>query len=98
MTTERIKEIQKQTAYPDSISVQQALLQVWNECSQLPKQETFGSKGSDKHKEKLKELYPDAYSILGEVLYKKCKFEPTTNTSSATICKHCGREKLLHKT
>ena len=34
MTSERIKEIQSQTAYPDSISVQQALLQVWNECSQ----------------------------------------------------------------
>ena len=33
MTAERIKEIQKQTAYPDSVSVQQALLQVWNECS-----------------------------------------------------------------
>jgi hypothetical protein len=46
MTSERIKEIQQQTAYPDSISVQQALLQVWNECSQLPQQETFVSKGS----------------------------------------------------
>jgi transcriptional regulator of acetoin/glycerol metabolism len=34
MTSERIKEIQQQTAYPDSLSVQQALLQVWNECSQ----------------------------------------------------------------
>jgi len=34
MTIERIKEIQKETAYPDSISVQQALLQVWNECQQ----------------------------------------------------------------
>jgi hypothetical protein len=43
MTSERIKEIQQQTAYPDSISVQQALLQVWNECLQLPQQETFGS-------------------------------------------------------
>ena len=32
---------------------------------------TYGSKGNDEHKEKLKELYPDAYSILGEVLYKK---------------------------
>jgi hypothetical protein len=61
-------------------------------------QETFVNKGSNKHKEKLKELYPDAFSILGEVLYKKCKFEPTTNTSSATICKHCGREKFLHTT
>lgn len=34
MTTERIKEIQSKTAYPDSISVQQALLQVWNESEQ----------------------------------------------------------------
>lgn len=34
MTIERIKEIQAETAYPDSISVQQALLQVWNECEQ----------------------------------------------------------------
>lgn len=34
MTTDRIKEIQSKTAYSDSISVQQALLQVWNECEQ----------------------------------------------------------------
>ena len=39
MTSERIKEIQQRTAYPDSISVQQALLQVWNECIQSPQQE-----------------------------------------------------------
>lgn len=32
MTPERIKEIQEETAYPDSISVQQALMKVWNEC------------------------------------------------------------------
>jgi hypothetical protein len=32
MDTERIKEIQKTTAFPNSVSVQQALLQVWNEC------------------------------------------------------------------
>jgi hypothetical protein len=41
MTSERIKDIQQQTAYPDSVSVQRALLQVWNECSQLPQQETL---------------------------------------------------------
>ena len=34
MTTERIKEIQSKTAYPESVSVQQALLQVWNEVEQ----------------------------------------------------------------
>lgn len=32
MTTERIKEMQQETAYPESVSVQQALLKVWNEC------------------------------------------------------------------
>lgn len=34
MTTERIKQIQAITGFPDSVSVQQALLQVWNECEQ----------------------------------------------------------------
>jgi len=34
MTSDRIKEIQATTAYPDSVSVKQALLQVWNECEQ----------------------------------------------------------------
>ena len=34
MTTDRIKEIQSKTAFPDSVSVCQALLQVWNECAQ----------------------------------------------------------------
>ena len=34
MNIKRIVEIQKETAYPDSISVQQALLKVWNECEQ----------------------------------------------------------------
>ena len=34
MNPKRIEEIQKETAYPDSISVQQALLKVWNECEQ----------------------------------------------------------------
>lgn len=32
MNSDRIKEIQKSTAYPDSVSVKQALLQVWHEC------------------------------------------------------------------
>ncbi len=34
MNSDRIREIQKETAYPDSVSVQQALLKVWNECEQ----------------------------------------------------------------
>lgn len=34
MDSERIKAIHQATAYPDSHSVMQALLQVWNECEQ----------------------------------------------------------------
>jgi hypothetical protein len=34
MTTDRIIEIHQATAYPESRSVYQALLQVWNECEQ----------------------------------------------------------------
>lgn len=34
MNTDRIKEIQKETAYPESVSVQQSLLKVWNETEQ----------------------------------------------------------------
>ena len=34
MNSDRIKEIQETTAYPESVSVKQALLQVWNECDQ----------------------------------------------------------------
>ena len=34
MTSNRIDEILKETAYPDSRSVHKALLQVWNECEQ----------------------------------------------------------------
>ena len=34
MNSDRIKEIQETTAYPESVSVKLALLQVWNECEQ----------------------------------------------------------------
>jgi len=34
MNSDRIREIQATTGYPDSVSIQQALLQVWNECEQ----------------------------------------------------------------
>ena len=43
MTSDRIKEIQETTAYPQSQSVYLALLQVWNECEQrLSKEEPSG--------------------------------------------------------
>ena len=34
MNSDRIKEIQETTAYPESTSVMLALKQVWNECEQ----------------------------------------------------------------
>ncbi len=34
MTSKRIEELQKQTAYPNSRSVHQAILQAWNETQQ----------------------------------------------------------------
>jgi len=80
MTTDRIKEIQAETAYPNSKSVQQALLKVWNECEQERKQVKNCS-------------IPDVVATEG----KLCgSFEPDNRTSSATICKHCGREKFMH--
>ena len=41
MTADRIKEIQDKTAFPDSISVCQALFQVWNECEQDNKDKKY---------------------------------------------------------
>ncbi len=34
MTKERIEQIRESTLFPKSVSVQRALLQVWNECGQ----------------------------------------------------------------
>ena len=42
-----------------------------------------------------KEYYQETFVSKGS---DECYFEPTNNTSSATICKHCSREKFLHKT
>jgi hypothetical protein len=41
MTSDRIKEIQEETAYPESRSVHQSLLQVWNECEQELRKELY---------------------------------------------------------
>jgi len=47
----------------------------------------------DKEGNLIKELPQETFVSKGS---DECQFEPTTNTSSATICKHCGREKFLH--
>ena len=54
MTSERIEELMKKTAYPESNSVHQAMLQVWNELQQDFNNRTcdsckYGFKESDTH-------------------------------------------------
>ena len=68
MTTDRIKEIQSETAYPDSMSVQQALLKVWNECQQ----EQMKSSGDIQHIIKCLKCEPMEYHESG-IRYFKCK-------------------------
>jgi len=57
MTTARIEAIIKETAYPESNSVMQALLQVWNEVQQECNKRVKISR-RDAHK-RLKEVWSD---------------------------------------
>lgn len=52
MNSDRIKEIQETTAFPESLSVKQALLQVWNECEQQANKEIEVLKSQLKAKDK----------------------------------------------
>lgn len=81
MNLERIKEIQQGTAYPDSISVQQALLQVWNECEQQERrysekdliwaiQEAYGH-GRDEADDVLYHQIVGSINVILESLNKK---------------------------
>jgi len=60
MTNERIKEIQAETGYPDSVSVQQALLKVWNECDQLQQQDV-SEELEEAYKEGIREGYNERH-------------------------------------
>lgn len=71
MTSERIKDIHQETAYPESLSVKHALLQVWNECQQYA-----NSQLSIKQEEinKLKEKYEQRLkTVLAEL--KDCPLD-----------------------
>lgn len=59
MTADRIKEIQEKTAFPDSVSVCQALLQVWNECEQ-----DMANKIKEAYEQGLKDGYACMPSII----------------------------------
>lgn len=59
MTKERIKEIQMETAHPNSISVKQALFKVWYECVQ-------SEESKEMKKKEQEEQYNNMLSMLQE--------------------------------
>jgi len=65
MNAERIKEIQGQTAYPNSVSVQQALLKVWNECERQQPTE------ANNHPDSTHQMVYNAYSYEPVILLSK---------------------------
>ena len=82
MNSERIKEIQQSTAYPDSISVQQALLQVWNECDVSSKIQValkeiktkiLAIDGNSKEERRAKGAYADAIVTIQKHLNQETK-------------------------
>jgi hypothetical protein len=75
MNSERIKEIQQATAYPESICVQQALLQVWNEC------ESEHNRIADELKQKI-ELIKDGWYEISDLE----KHTPKAGQSVKWIC------------
>lgn len=59
MNGQRIREIQEETAYPESQSVQSALMQVWNEVAQT------------KRTELIRTMHERAESLEGEAVSKR---------------------------
>lgn len=83
MNTDRIKEIQSKTAYPESQSVQQALMQVWNECDQERK--TFAT--SEDRTAKLERLA----ALLGVAwFYGDFKAETVNEREQESLMKDLG--------
>lgn len=68
MDSNRIKELQEETAYPQSISVYKALMQVWNECQQEHNEQLrIGGVVKSLPKER-----PNTTSTLYPIKEKKC--------------------------
>lgn len=78
MDADRIKEIQEQTAYPESVSVQQALLKVWNEAVQ--EQLRIGAVSGSCGSEMLERLINSHFSLfrrLNQINNKEPQSEAT---------------------
>jgi hypothetical protein len=77
MTADRIKEIQNETAFPDSVSVCQALMKVWNECEQ----ENGYSEEDMLSFAEFVATYPDKNrNVNGEMLHAKSKYDGAERT------------------
>jgi len=70
MTSERIKEIQETTPYPQSQSVMLALNQVWNECEQELRKELYNEEEIMEMFHNLSTHLPFHYEILVKEQFK----------------------------
>ena len=68
---------------------------VLDQAKEMHKQEIIDSAERWKGTDFAERYYQETFVSKGS---DECQFEPTTNTSSATICANCGKEKFLHKT
>lgn len=66
MNSDRIKEIQNTTAYPESRSVHSALKQVWNECEQESNKDIEAYKNRIKVLQNLNTRYREKLGISNE--------------------------------
>lgn len=64
MDLERIKEIHQGTAFPESVSVMQALLLVWNECEL---ESRHNSTSQQQTIERLRDLVKRMYESMAEM-------------------------------
>lgn len=81
MNTDRIKAIQMETAYPESVSVQQALLKVWNETEQ--EQLRIGA---------VSDMLPDEVPNLFVTLAQQIYYESIINGLDMTSIIECFNE------
>ena len=77
MTSDRIKEIQNETAFPDSVSVCKALFQVWNKWQA---ERMYSEEDMIKFAEFIA-TYPDKNkNVNGEILHAKSKYDGAERT------------------
>lgn len=82
MNSERIREIQEQTAYPESRSVHQALLQVWNECQQENNKDIETYKNRIRVLQNLNTKYREKLGISNEPIDALGLISPLEDSSS----------------